>query len=297
VVVAILVLLVTIPFPVRVKGLALIQVEPSHVQRVVIPETGAAIQRPSILVKRLVVDGQLVQAGDALAILDNPDLEIAYKLNEREQELLSQQMSALTNLITAENRTSRAAAEYNAALSQLDGLRTQFKELRLRKDALTLRAPCDGRVMKLIRREEEGKAQEPGALVCEVADDRHLQAVLLVETAEHNLVKPGSDAWIRVHGRGYNYWPGKVSEIASVESKDIPPQLSNKAGGEIPATEDPESKALVPQQQHYLIAVRFTERDDAIQPGAMGRVKIEAEPQTLWWRFHRYLATTFHWGL
>ncbi len=52
--------------------------------------------------------------------------------------------------------------------------------------------------------------------------------------------------------------------------------------------QDPVSKAEKPYQPHYLSAVRFQRIDGLVQPGVLGRVKIEAGSQTLWWRFQNF---------
>ena len=84
-----------------------------------------------------------------------------------------------------------------------------------------------------------------------------------------------------------------VTEIAQVEAKSIPAPLSNRAGGDVATQQDPVSRAEKPYQQHYLCAVRLQTTDPAIHTGAMGRVRIDAGSQTLWWRFRRYLVATF----
>jgi len=48
-----------------------------------------------------------------------------------------------------------------------------------------------------------------------------------------------------------------------------------------------------PRQQHYLCAVRLQAIDPCLNTGALGRVRIEAGSQTLWWRLRRCAATTF----
>jgi hypothetical protein len=142
--------------------------------------------------------------------------------------------------------------------------------------------------------EDGGKWLEKGAEVCRVGNDRVLRAVLLVAPADHELVAPGARAWIRVHGGGSRHWPGVVTEIAQVDAASIPAALSRRAGGDVATKQDPVSKAEKPYHPHYLSAVRFQRTDGCIHPGALGRVKIEAGSQTLWWRFQRYLAGTFN---
>ncbi len=299
--VSIIVLLVLgfflVPFRYRVKGLALVQVEPAESKKVVITDEGC------YLTELRVQDGDKVQAGDQLAILENPELESALRFNQKRQSLHQARKAALRAQF-ATTGVPDPRGDYRLIEYELDNLRKQEKELKDRKERLVLRAPRDGVVMKLLRKEELNKLQEKGVILCEVGDERALRAVTLVEPSEVTLVKNGSAAWVRIHGLDYNYWPAQVSEISAVEAKEVPPQLSNKAGGDVPTQQDPQSKVEKPQTQHYLIAVsinldemRDARMRRAIQPGVMGRVKIEAEPQTLYRRLHRYLATTFGWGL
>jgi putative peptide zinc metalloprotease protein len=285
-------LVLTIPWPVRVAGLGLVQVLPGHAKKVLVPEAGGFLQ------ELRVEDGQTVRQGDVLAVLTNPELEIKLKLNEREQALRQAQLAALAGEALVAGHEGRLAADYQNAYLELEALRKQHKDLREQTELLTLRAPRDGRVLKRIRREEVGKAQERGVLICEVGDDTALRTVMLVETREHLLVHEHRPAWIQVHGLGGHALRGRVAEIASVEAKDIPPQLSNRAGGDIPTMPDPESKAEKPQQQLYLVAVHFEEGESlaAVHPGTLARVKIESDPQTLWWRLRRAL-NNLNWKL
>jgi hypothetical protein len=141
--------------------------------------------------------------------------------------------------------------------------------------------------------EEKGKWQEAGEELCRIGNDRALRAVLLVQSADHDLIGPGKQAWVRVHGARGAQWPSVVTQIAQVEAKNVPPQLSSHAGGDVPTQQDPVSKAENPYQQHYLCAVRLHAVDNVLQPGALGRVRIDAGSQTLWWRLRRYMGTTF----
>ncbi len=281
-----------IPFPLRVKGLALVQVEPHARAKVVAPEEGAFLD------EICVEDGQQVQRGDIIARLKNPELLSKLALNQASREAYRQQLySVLAQRFIQPLLTNLLQQEQARIEDELAQLEQERKELQIRLERLVVRAPRDGKIAQLLPRSQLGKLLEPGTLICEVINDRALSAVLLVEPHDRALVVEGQKAWIRLHGLGYNYWRGTVSEIAAVEAKDVPPQLSNKAGGEIPTQEDPEEKVLRPQRQHYLVSVRFDEVEDCMHPGVLGRVKIEVGNYTLYWRIRRYLATTFNVGL
>jgi putative peptide zinc metalloprotease protein len=289
---ALVVIVVAVPFPVHVQGVALIQVEPEHVQRVVVPERGGFLR--TVLVR----DGQRVRAGDILAVLANPELEIKLRVNEADQALRHKQKAAqLADLADAGPGEEQALTGLQQTEFELKALRQEHAVLCEQLDRLVLRAPCDGTVMGLVPAEDKGKWLENGAEVCRVGNDRVLRAVLLVEPADHELVVPGGRASIRVHGGGAQHWPGVVTEIAQVDAGSIPPALSRRAGGDVATRQDPVSKAEKPYHPHYLSAVRFQRVDATVHPGALGRVKIEAGARTLWWRFQRYLSTTFNWRI
>lgn len=281
----------TVPLPMRVGGRALLQVQPEHVRRVVVPGTGGFVGEVRVR------DGQAVRAGDVLAVLTNPQLEIKVRLNEADQALRARQLSGqVAFLAEAGPGADLPGGAVPQTELELKALVREQALLREQRDRLTLRAPADGRVMGLAD-DLKGKWLEKGTEVCHVADPRALRAVVLIGPADHELVGPGRQAWVRVHGRGCSRWEGSVSEVAEADARSIPPQLSSHAGGEVATEQDPVSKAEKPRSQHYLVAVRLREPDPLLQPGVLGRVTIEAPPRTAWWHCHRYLAQTFGWGL
>jgi putative peptide zinc metalloprotease protein len=289
---ALVVVVVAVPFPVHVQGVALVQVEPEQVRRVVVPERGGFLRMV------LVRDGQRVRAGDVLAVLANPELEIKLRLNEADQSLRhKQKVAQLADLVDAGPGEEQALTGLQQTEFELKALAQEQAVLREQLDRLVLRAPCDGTVMGLVATEEKGKWLENGAELCRVGNDRVLRAVLLVEPADHELVMAGGRASIRVHGCGAQHWPGVVTEIAQVDAGSIPPALSRRAGGDVATKQDPISKAERPYHAHYLCSVRFQRVDGCVHPGALGRVKIEAGAQTLWWRCQRYLSSTFNWRM
>jgi putative peptide zinc metalloprotease protein len=124
-----------------------------------------------------------------------------------------------------------------------------------------------------------------------------MRAVFLLEPGDRQLIRVGNQAHLRVHGLASRSWLGTVTEIAQVEAGLIPQQLSSKVGGDVATRQDTASRLEKPVDQHYLVAVRFAGADATIQPGVLGRARVEVASQTLWWRLRRYLATTFNWGL
>jgi putative peptide zinc metalloprotease protein len=286
------VVVVVVPFPAKVRGLALIQVEPDRVQKVTVPEPGGFVGQ------LLVRDGQRVRAGEVIAVLSNPKLDLALRLNEADQGLRQRQQNALAaELADPGPEGDQGPAALELARAELAALVYEQATLREQHDRLTLRAPCDGVVLGLQPAEVRGKWLEKGTELCRVGADHALRAVFLAEPADHRRIACGSPAWVRVHGGGSASWPGVVTEVAQVDAAKVPPALSHHAGGEVATEQDPVSKAEKPRHPYYLISVRLQKTGAPLHPGALGRAKIEAGSETLWERWRRYLAVTFGWGL
>ncbi len=281
-----------VPWPVRVRGLALVQVEPTGRFVVVVPRPGGFLDQ------LLVRDGQKVRQGDVLAILKNPDLDIANQLNDadqalryKEQQALALQRATLPSLLAPSVRT------YGEIDHELLALVRDKETLKAQRDALILRAAGDGVVMGLPNWEVKGKWLKEGMELCAIGDRGSMRVVVLVEAADRQLVQPGSMAWFLSHGAGPRAWSGQVQGVAQVDAQDIPPQLASRAGGEVATQADPVEKQDRPLQPHYLVAVRLEGDQLPLQPGTLGVVSVEAGSATLWWRARRYLGTTFNWGL
>ena len=281
-----------LPLPRKVRGVALVQVTPDELHRVVIPDTQGFLQE--ILVR----DGQRVKAGDVLAVLSNPKLEIKLRLNEADQALRYQQQNALiAQLSEIGNPKEDSSADWQQCEHELKSLIREQRTLKEQRDRLILRAPAAGVVMGLLAPEEKGKWLEKETELCRIGNDEALRAVVLLDPADHAEVRPSSQAWIRIHGSLDKQCTGMVTGISQVEAKNVPAALSSKVAGDIPTQHDPVTNTDKPLGQHYLVTVQLRTIEGVIHPGVLGRVKIEVEPRSLSWRLRRYLGTTLNWGL
>jgi multidrug resistance efflux pump len=291
VVLVVVYLVAVIRWPLKVESTALLQVEPEQTERVAVPAGGG------FLTQLLVQDGQHVQAGDVLAVLTNPKLDIALRVNEADQALRRQAQQQQAARLAGSAREREIAEDVQRTDFELRSLEQEHRSLKREAVRLTLRAPRSGVVLGVPSREQVGQWQEAGAELCRVGSERALRAVLLVEPSEQAGIAPGSPARVRVHGGGARTWAGVVSAVSHVEAQAVPPQLSQQAGGPVATEPDPVSKQEKPRSQHYLVAVRLAEHDRLLHPGQLGRVQIVTGSETLWWRWRRFLATNFNWGL
>jgi putative peptide zinc metalloprotease protein len=281
-----------IPFPRKVRGVALVQLMPDQVQRVVVPESEGFLREIRVR------DGQYVKAGEVLAVLTNPKLDIKVRLNDADRALRHQQQQALLAEITEiAGVRGEPSSDWQLCEHELRSLVQARQMLQEQRERLVLRAPASGVVMGLPSLEDQGKWLEKGAEFCRIGNADALRVLVVVDPAEHAEVQAGAAALICVHGVAGRQYAGFVTGIAQVEAKNIPAALSNRVAGEVPTHYDAVSNSDKPHGQQYLIAVQFNQTDAALHPGVLGRVKIDAEPRTPAWRLRRYLGTTFNWGL
>ena len=281
-----------VPLPTTVRGVALLQPVPEQVRRVIVPESEGFLQEVHVR------DGQPVKAGEVLAVLVNPKLEIKFRLNEADQGLRVQQQNALiAQFADIDEADDSVLAGLLECEHELKALQQEHQALKEHRDRLILRAPADGVVMGLVPIEEKGKWLAKGAEFCRIGNAHALRALVLVSPADHRQVHAGSQTSVLIHGAAGRQWPGAVTSVAQVDAKSIPEALSNRVGGDVATQQDPATRMEKPHGQHYLVSIHLKGGDPVIHPGVLGRVKIEAEPQTTWWSLRRWLGTTLNWGL
>jgi putative peptide zinc metalloprotease protein len=294
--VAVLACIMFIPFPLSVKAVTMIQPDPVNQRSVVVQDEG------NFLAELFVKDGEHVKAGQPVARFENVALTVKLEETLKEIPLVKKKIQALIQQQQESGINSGPiTSQLVKARGELDKLEHAQQLLRSQQERLMLRAPMDGIVMRLVQREQLGMLAPIGTEICTVADTSRLRAIFLVSPADKDLIDVGDEAYIRIHGRGYNYWKAHITQIATSETKEIPIQLSTKSSGDVP-TESKQDEATGrqverPQSQVFTVTAELDEFDDAIHPGVMGRVKVVVPNRTLAWRFYRYLNSTFNWWL
>ncbi len=274
-----------IPTPLRVQGtLVLTVAKPA----VVYPEV------PGRLIDLLVRDGDEVQEGQVLARLSNPQ-----KIRERAL-LQSQQGEALTKYNTYQSLSSfdlsnrSLAQEHYQVYNEMEPI---IEKVNDQIAKLILTAPRAGQVMGIPKRETRGAWVKPDKPFCEVGDPRQLEAHLILDQGDIDIIKDGNRAWVKIYGDSEQTWRSKVGEIAKRNRDEIPPELSNAAGGEIATKPDPKTNASKPLTAVYEVVIPIDNANQYLHPGQRGFAKIDGGTHRLGWWLYRLLAKTFHFTL
>jgi putative peptide zinc metalloprotease protein len=271
-----------IPTPLRVQGTLVLS--PAHPAEVYSEVEGR-------LVELTVRDADWVKAGTVIAKMVNPEKQ--RELIERQAEHDAYWVKALSYSQSSENE-GRAHARQNARMAE--ELEPALEKLNEQLGKLVLIAPRDGQVLGLPQKETLGQWVRPGKAFCEVADPHKLQAHLIIDQSDIDLIhmNPPPTAWVKVYGRSELTLRSQVSQIAKRNREEIPAELSNAAGGEIAATTDPRTGQIKPQSAVYEVVIPIDNPHLEFHPGQRGFAKIDAGRATFGWWLWRLITKTFH---
>ena len=282
-VVALVTAILMIPTPLRVKGTFVIT--PESPSRVYANTAGR-------LVNLAVRDGDMVKKGDLIAQLSNLD-------KQRERESLQEELEI-----------NRVKAAYFSRSKDLEGRRLARQHTTLADELepvvarvndqlahLYLVAERDGQVIGVPKRETTGMWVRPDKAFCEIGDPKKLQAQVIIDQGDIDLLQEGNQAWLKVYGLAERTYKTKVADIATRNRDEIPAELSNVGGGEIAAEQDKKTGKIKPVSAAFEIILPIANDDLALHVGQRGFAKIDGGTSTLAWYLWRTLTKTFHFAL
>ncbi len=285
--VAIVTGILLIPTPMRVQGtLVLTEARPALVYSEV----------PGRLVDLRVRDGDYVKAGDLIATLSNP---------EKQRERLDLQEKHDVNYVKAlwygSNGDLNSRAQQRQYAESASKLEPTIETLTEQIARLTLIAPRDGQAIGVPHPETRGQWIKPGKPFCTIGDPTHLEAHLILDQSDVDLINSQKDkkaiAWIKIYGKSETTFKSYVDEIATRNREEIQPELSNAAGGEIATKQDQKTGQNKPISAVYEVIIPVDNSDLMLQPGLRGFAKIDGGTHSLGWWLWRLITKTFHFTL
>jgi putative peptide zinc metalloprotease protein len=283
-----------IPTPLRVSG--------SFVLKLAKPEEIYA-EVEGRLVELNFKNGEWVKKGDVLAKLSNP---------EKQKELLQRQqdhdVSYAKYLWFDRSPDNRAQAKQHYEFAEK--LEPMIEKIVEQIGKLTLVAGRDGQIVGLPRRDTIGQWLKPGRpaatekssstdkpYFCEIGDPRHLQAHLILDQSDINLIRLDRTAWLKVYGKAETTFKSVVSEIAQRSREEVPTELSNMAGGEVASKPDPKTGTAKPLTAVYEVIIPVENPSHHLEPGLRGYAKIDGGTYTLAWWLLRWWNKVFNFQL
>jgi len=289
-----------VPFPHRVKTPFVVQPASAETIFVRWPGTLREINKNP---------GDQISAGDTIARLGNPDLEI--KLEELRSELL-QQTALLAAYRVQDNDPLRMARLAGEAKAKIARLKKQIKDREKQMRHLNLEATRDGFLIpppnRVARSTEKptlaswsGTPLEPKnisakldreTLVCYVGDPKQMRAILCVPQSEIKLLKADQPVRCTFNSFRGTSIGGNVAMVSSRPVELLPRELSTTNGGIVsakPHSDGTESPLLT----HFEVAVQLKDHELSLLPGMTGLASVRVGSASLATRLYRTLANAF----
>ena len=298
-----------LPLPVsRVRETGLVQFQEDAVTPVLVQVSGQ-------LQRLLVRDGQDVEKDTELAVFIDRELLVKQETAKMGLENRQAEISALEaqmNQCTDDMERNRINVQLSKIIGEREHLVEDVKLLNKQVDNLIVRAPQAGRVVSPPKIDEIGKFYDKDKQqtpFCTIGQPGKFRVIVPLRPPDYNLLKIDRQALlaedkdkdlsvdIRVQGRDWHTWKGRLLPLPESDAKQIPPALSTKGGGPIPVKPAEDPNQLVPQAQQYLASVIILDPDSAICPGTLAKVKIHCRWRSCAWWAWRTINDTFDLGL
>jgi putative peptide zinc metalloprotease protein len=301
---AVLAFVFLVPLPYRI--MCSLEVKPRDAEPVY-------VSVPGQLTELDVRPGDTVATNQPLAKLVNLELELEIvqlegKRNEYRAKLDSLQRDRYDD--------PSAALQLPQVQESLDAIEEQLAEKRGDAALLLLAAPVAGTVLPPpetgdrtqgtgqlptwsgtpLDRKNLGAYLESSALFCQIGDPHKLEAQLIIDQDDVELVKTGDALAIKIDELPHVTFQSTITEIANLNLKISPKRLSNKSGGEL-ITETDASGIERPMNTSYQARAPIEDEDGLLYLGLRGKAKIYARWQTVAERSWRFLARTFNFKL
>lgn len=299
------------PLPYTVIAPAMIELRTVTSQQVYVPD----LKWGSLLREIHVEPGQYVQAGEVLAVLENPMLHMELAEAEGKYRELKQELASL-----------HQSLHHNPAVAFRIGPQEQSlvmaEELLLNKkrdvESLILRAPLSGIIVSPpwksfqslpydqlphwwgspLELKNLDATLESGTEVCSVGNPQFLEAILIIDQSRISFIQLNQRVELKLHEFPDLTFFGEVVEIEKQKVESLEPQLSTSAGGEVPTTRSQADGSEEPNRPSYRVRMFLDNTQDlSIRVGMTGVCKVHVDPQTLGKRLWLLVNETFNFRL
>lgn len=223
---------------------------------------------PGIMHQILVRQGDTVQQGQILSVMDNPSLAAAVATDTQRLALAQSRFRAAEasgNFAAADNASHEAAR-----------LKQSLTEAKQKFGQLEIRAPIAGIVTTPELPETAGEHFTPGQIFCHISSRAEMHARILVRDWEMSDVHPGARVLLKAAPYPYLTYVGRVERIMPAAAQDQP------------ASNSPVPERNGQQLTNYMAVIAYLyNSDDSLREGMTGTAKIYSTPRPIGWQIAR----------
>jgi putative peptide zinc metalloprotease protein len=255
-----------------------------------------------------------VRAGDEIAILKNPDLEIRLADLKGEELVAKVQLS---NLSYRSRDDVALKAQIDTQKELLESIQALKAETEIEIDRLTIRAKRDGFVIPPpyrkpqdtqdgrlpgwsgtpLQKKNRGAMLTADDVICEIGMPDAFEAVLIIDQGDVQLVRVGQAVDMKLDSRRLETFSGMITEKSNEPLASASLSMSSQTGGDLQTEIDPTTGQIKPRNVSYQARVPLEMGDIPNRPGYRGSAKVHVDPMSLGSRLWRVIAKTFNFEL
>jgi len=272
-------------------------------------------------------EGDRVERGQLIMVLSNPDLELAVLDLQGQRTVNEVRLRSVERERFKDDQSGLQLGQLREMLvtttQQLEEKQRELLRLRVVAPAAGVVIPAPPKAHQVEEAEGRlptwsgsplapknlGAAYPESELICRVGDPTDLEALLVVDQADIDLVDAAIVAEAKAQAKPkvkleVDAFPGRtlhsyVEQVARVELKAMSASLSSQAGGRVETTTD-RSGVSRPLSTSYQARVPLDDQGalkGLLCTGMRGRAQIYTQWQSLGARAYRYVSRTFHFEL
>ncbi|MDH4152741.1 MAG: HlyD family efflux transporter periplasmic adaptor subunit [Nitrospira sp.] len=219
-------------------------------------------------------DGQMVKAGEALLVLENPALDKEVQLAETKVAMWDYRLGRQAGYSEDRDQRQVIAESLRAGLAELAGLEAK-------RDTMALKAPIAGMVRDRADSLTVGRWIDQKVPIAYLVDESQAVIDSFVPVDELAYVEVGQAAQFIPLDLTRPSVKAHVTDIAEVDEREfMVPYLASVYGGDVPVRKDDKGR-LKPEVSVY--RVRLSLDEPLIQPDQVlvGHVQIEGQPSSM----------------
>ena len=280
-------------------------VRPLQAQNLIVTQAGR-------LAEIHVSAGDYVEKGQAIATLENFELELRYEETKGRLARLESDRVAYEQLSGIEPNAAKLFAE---TVVRIQSVKRQLHTLEDQRAGLVIRARRSGRLfapqnspdayredVELASWEDTPLAEQnlgsffkENTLLGIIGDPHEMEVTLVVDEAQIEFVDIGQSVTALLRSFGSAFVSGRVNGVSEDELKHLPRELSQSNHGPIAVQPDSsgEEQPLMKSYEAYACfpAKELRSKGIRLLPGAIGEARIEVDRSSLGRRLVRFLAT------
>jgi len=255
-----------------------------------------------------------VEQGDPVARLVNPDLQIRLAELQGEEKVAAMQLRNLGYRSVHDRSLTPQIETQQELLKSIQSMRAKTEE---ELERLTVRAKRSGIVVPPPKRapQDAGDGRLPGwtgspldqhnrgalltaeDVICEITGPRDLEAVLVIDQGDVQLVREGQAVELKFDARRLETFTGEIDEMSNQPIEAASMSMSSQTGGDLQTEIDPTTGQIKPRSVSYQARVPLEIDGVPLRVGYRGSAKVHVDPMSLGTRLWRLIAKTFNFEL